>query len=94
MLKLINRIIARIRCRSEKNKPWHEHYCINDCNLCGYNHNDTRKLKAYILNILRKDKNLCDTCKRNYPTCNPADIIFNPDTHKDNIIGCTAYIKK
>ena len=35
-MKFIKRLMARIRCKKD-NGEWHEHYCTNNCNTCGYN---------------------------------------------------------
>ena len=37
-MKWLNRIMARIKCRKD-NGEWHQYYCTNDCNTCGYNKN-------------------------------------------------------
>lgn len=43
--------------------------------------------------LIDTTRNLCDSCKHNYPDCD-GDPEFGTNIGNDNVIRCTSYVKK
>lgn len=50
-------------------------------------------VKTLVCNQFEKDclKNLCDTCKNQYPSCSGTILKFGNGIGNDNVIKCDAY---